>query len=407
VRPVLFLGICLGIAAGVPATAITVPAGTELQLRLTKEVSSDKPSGQPIAAVVIAPALINGAIAVGFGTVLEGQTADAHANVPAANGTEEQPATLRLVFNKIKAPGAGGGGQSVTCVLEGVDNAREALDQSGLITGITASRTFTSLADEGVNKLASKSSQFGGILADIKKAIVKPADPSIVYKPGVEVTVKLTAPLEWTPTSNPAIPGAIASLPALTALVQTLPSRTQALKPPSPSDLTNLIFIGSVDQVKTAFKNAGWFEADPLDRASTYHTAQAIIENSGYDEAPVSVLTLGGKPPDFVFEKANNTFASRHHIRVWQVSTFEGQPLFVAAATHDIKIYFSKTSRSITHGIDPNIDKERTKVTNDFIFTGAVSATALVDRPGITGDLSNATGDQLQTDKKIAAIQLK
>ena len=137
-------------------------------------------------------------------------------------------------------------------------------------------------------------------------------------------------------------------------------------------------------------------------------TAQAIIEDNGYGEAPMSILTLGGKPPDLTLEKQNNTFASRHHIRIWQLpQTFNGQPVFVAAATHDVKIYFSQTSRSITHGIDPDIDRERTKVLNDMLAANHVAATSLVDRPQVPDGISNATGDKLQTDKKIAVLELK
>jgi hypothetical protein len=168
------------------------------------------------------------------------------------------------------------------------------------------------------------------------------------------------------------------------------------------------MFIGTKEQIQQAFKDAGWVAADELDRASTMKTAQAIIENNGYSEAPMSMLMLDGKPPDMTFEKQNNTFASRHHIRVWQMpQTFDGKPVFVAAATHDVKIYFSKTSKSITHGIDPNIDKERTKVTDDLIFTGRVQATALVDRTNIPKDISNATGDKLQTDDKMSVLEFK
>ena len=191
-------------------------------------------------------------------------------------------------------------------------------------------------------------------------------------------------------------------------IVAQVPFHTVALQPPSPSDLTNLMFIGTKEQIQAAFKEAGWFASDPLGHASTLHTAQAIIEDQGYDEAPMSVLTLNGRPPDMTFEKQNNTFASRHHIRLWQVEpTFQGQPIFVAAATHDIKIYFSQTSRSITHGIDPDIDHERTKVTNDFLFTHRIAAFSLVPRTNIPKDISNATGDQLETDDKIAVLEFK
>jgi hypothetical protein len=386
-------------------SAATIPAGTEIQLRLTSEVSSDKPSGQPVTAVVIAPVLVKGVETINMGAPLTGITADAQPDKPAADGADEVPATLRVQLTNIQ--NGRGQSQPLACVLEAIDNARESVDQTGLITGITAGRTFTSLADAGINKLEARAGTLADLLSSVKNAIVKPADPAIDYKPGVEFSIKLTKPLDWTPSGKlPLAPVSPAGL--LNNLVLQVPFRTIALKPPSPSDLTNLMFIGTGEQIQAAFKEAGWVGADPLGHASTLHTAQAIIQNNGYDEAPMSVLTLNGRPPDMAFEKQNNTFASRHHIRIWQVQpTFEGQPVFVAAATHDIKIYFSQMSRSITHGIDPDIDHERTKVTNDLRFTQRIGAVSLVPRPNIPTDISNATGDHLQTDRRIAVLAFK
>jgi hypothetical protein len=389
-----------------PLAAATLPPGTEIQLRLTSEVSSDKPSGTPFTAVLIAPVLVNGAPVIAMGTEVSGVTGDAHANQPAAEGTSEVPATLGLQFSRIQDTPAHSA--AITATLVGVDNARESVNATGLITGITASHTFTSLADEGINKVETRSSTLGGLLADIKKSIVKPADPAIDYKAGVEFTIKLSKSLDWTPAVPAALPPAITPAPALAALVPQLPFRTVALKPPSPSDLVNLIFIGSKEQIESAFQAAGWFASDPLGHSSTLKTAQAIIQNDGYNEAPMSILTLDGRPPDMTFEKQNNTFASRHHIRVWQVQqSFRGQSVFVAAATHDIKIYFSQTSRSITHGIDPNIDRERSKVTNDLVFTKQIQALSLIERSNIPKGISNATSDRLETDGQIAALQFK
>lgn len=386
------------------ARAVSVPAGTTIDLRLTTEVSSDKPSGQAVSAVVIAPVLVNGTPVISQGTQLDGVTADSHADQPSQNGSTEQPATLRLTFTKIQDKA--GQSKPTSSVLVGIDNAREAVDQSGLITGIKASQTFTALADSGVNKVLEKNQQLGELLSGIKNAIVKRADASIVYKPGVEFTVKLTQALDWNASPDAKLPPAIQPAAELATLVHELPFRTTALKPASPSDLTNLMFIGTKDQVEAAFKEAGWFASDPLGRASNFKTAQAIIENRGYDEAPMSILTLNGKTPDMTYEKQNNTFASRHHIRFFLMpQTFASKPIFVAAATHDIKIYFSQTSKSITHGIDPDIDNERTKVVNDMTFTGKVKALSLVDRTNIPKDISNATGDHLKTDDKIAVIE--
>ena len=388
------------------AHAVNVPAGTEIKLRLTKGVSSSVASGQEVSAVVIAPVPVHDAPAIGPGTQLTGKTADVHSNKPATDGSQEQPAQMRIEFTKIQDKGVS---QSISCVVVGVDNARESVNGSdGTITGIKASQTFAALADKGVNKLEEKYGALGQLLSSVKGSLIKQADPVIDYKPGVELTVKLSKALDWNGPAATDRPGTIADLEALKALVKEEPFRTNAAKPPSPSDLTNLMFIGTKEQVEKAFGDAGWLRADELDRASTLKTAQAIIENNGYSEAPMSMLTLNGEPPAMTYEKQNNTFASRHHIRIWQMpQTFDGKPVFVAAATHDVKIYFSKTSKSITHGIDPDIDNERTKVTNDLLFTGQIEATALVDRPAVPDDISNATGDHLQTDKKMSVLEFK
>jgi hypothetical protein len=139
---------------------------------------------------------------------------------------------------------------------------------------------------------------------------------------------------------------------------------------------------------------------------SKFETARAIIESRGYREAPMSVLMLDERPPDLAFQKQNNTFAMRHHIRIWlRPQTFDGKPVWVAAATHDISITFSPDSRSFTHGIDSHIDDERAKVVNDLLFTGHVHALALVDRTGIPTNATNATGDSLITDGKMAVLE--
>jgi len=71
------------------------------------------------------------------------------------------------------------------------------------------------------------------------------------------------------------------------------------------------MFIGSQEQVKGAFTDAGWSEASKLGAKSKFETLRAITEDRGYGEAPVSILYLDGRAPDLVFEKLNNTFSKR------------------------------------------------------------------------------------------------
>ena len=188
--------------------------------------------------------------------------------------------------------------------------------------------------------------------------------------------------------------------------MSTEPIQTVAQNPPSPSDLTNLNIIGSAEQVQTAFQNADWFAATTRDRSSEFETARAMIESRGYSDASVSTLYLNSKPPSLTFEKTNNTFNARHHIRIWlQPEQFEGKQVWMAAATHDTGITFSNESKSFTHAIDPQIDRERAKVVNDLLFTGLVKAYTLADRSGLPKNPSNATGDKLITDGNIAVVE--
>ena len=386
------------------ASSATLPAGTQLQLRLTTEASSDQPSGAPVSAVVIVTVFLNGAPVLPAGTQLSGTTADATPFRAAGNGTAEQASTLRLQFTTIAD--ATGHSKPLSATVTAIDNAREVVDANGLIKGIAQSQTMEAQIDRGINKVASQYGQFAQILSGMKGAFLKEVNASVDYKSGVELTIRLTQPLAWTSPESNRLPPAITPAEALRALVNREPFRTLAQSPPKPSDLTNLMFIGSAQQLESAFREAGWFAANALSRSSKMETARALIEDRGYNEAPMSVLFLDSRPPDLAMQKQNDTFAMRHHIRIWQrPETFHGKPVWVAAATHDTSITFSPESRSFTHAIDPNIDLERAKVVNDLLFTQKAQGIALVERTGIPQDLSNATGDRLITDGSMAVVE--
>lgn len=397
-----FAWIMLLCAASLEGTV--VPAGTILDVRLTTEASSDKPSGEAVSGVLIAPIILNGALVLPAGLRVTGMTSDASPAQAATDTTPEKPATLKIQFTRIID--AKGHEQALASVVESVDNARETVDSGGLITGITPSKTYGARLDQGIGKLANQHQALAGLLSSVKSAVVKQVDPAIDYTPGVELKLKLTDALNWS------APVAIESVPpvtpagALAALVSAAPMRTVAQDPPSPSDITNLMFLGTAEQLQTAFQRAGWFAAAARNRSSEFETARAMIESRGYSEAPVSFLYLNGKPPDMTYEKQNNTFDKRHHIRIWlQPDQFEGRPVWMGAATHDISITFSQQKKGFTHGIDSQIDRERSKVADDLLFTGLVRAYTLAYRPGVPKDLSNATGDKLITDGKVAVIE--
>ena len=78
--------------------------------------------------------------------------------------------------------------------------------------------------------------------------------------------------------------------------------------------------------------------------------------------------------------------------------------MWAVAATHDTGISFSEQNRTFIHKIDSQIDRERTKVVDDLVFTGRVQSTGLVERASAPTRSANATGDSVETDAKIAVV---
>jgi len=370
-----------------------------VQIRLTSAVntSTAKPK-QAFDAVVIAPVLAGGGVALAAGAKVSGHIQE----VTAALKPDDQ-AVLTLAFDQIAD--SAGHSASLAAKLAAVDNARESVDADGKITGIIASQTGSGRLDQGINKVTEKYPSLGDLLGAIKETVLKPTDPNIDYEPGVEMTIELTKPLAWAGTVGGLNVRSIEPAEGLSRLVNTQPFRTMAENPPKPSDMTNLMFLGSQQDIENAFQKAGWFTAAQLSSKSKLETFRAMAEQRGYQEAPVSTLLLDSRPPDLVFEKLNNTFAARHHLRIWRrPGRFNGQDVWVCSATHDTGIDFSEANRTFIHKVDTQIDRERAKVVSDLLFTGLVQGLSLVERPDVPTKLFNATGDALETDGKMAVI---
>jgi hypothetical protein len=157
----------------------------------------------------------------------------------------------------------------------------------------------------------------------------------------------------------------------------------------------------------SAFNEAGWFEAVPSGFGSNMKVVQATLRQTGYSNAPVSTLMINGRPPDLVFQKSLDTFAKRHHIRIWKLaSTYEGREVWVGAATHDIAVEHTKTMTKWTHRIDPHIDRERDWVESDLLFIGSATGYVDINRPNAPHSAANATGDDIVSDGVMSVVQV-
>ncbi len=390
------------LAGTLGAWAATLPAGTQLEIRLkTKVASNTSRAKDPVEAVLVRPVVTAEGFALPAGTAVRGAVAEA---VPVQK--PEDRAALKLEFTSLTPP-SGSPLEIAAKVIE-VDNARESVTDLGRISGILASETLAARINQGVGKVSEKHSGFGSFLETVTSAVITNPDTEVTYAPGVELTLELLKPLQCPVSAAPSAPGPVTPEETLYELVNTQTIQTTTEGKNVPSDLTNLMFIGTQAELEAAFEAAGWTNAAKLNTASGLGVFRAVAGMQGYKEAPMSILLLDGNKPDLMLQKQNNTFEKRHHLRVWKrTAAFGSRPVWLCAATHDIGIEFSPEHRTFIHKIDPQIDRERAKVVSDLVFGGHVNALSLVARPSAPKQSQNATGDKLITDGAMAVLDLK
>jgi LssY C-terminus len=387
------------------ALAQEVPAGSVLELRLRDLVSSFRAKrGAVFRAVLIAPVRQDGRELLPAGLEVNGHVAAAKR---VGLGLIRERARLRLQFDSLVLPGG------TPIPLEGtvveVENAREKLLEDGTIVGIRATDSYGHQATGMVSSVAAFDPMLMLFAFAASSSVLRFPEAEITYPAGTELRLKLLKPLQGMDVLFDPLPEAeqtdIERVP-LEMFINELPYRTHIKAKNTPSDLTNLVFLGNRSELLQAFAAAGWTLADGRDPATSYKTVRALAESQGYAEAPVSVLLLDGKPPQLVFEKTLNSVNKRHHLRVWQIEeTWNGETVWTAAATHDIGLGFS-SHKTVIHRVDPNIDQEREKISDDLRFAGCATVPEMVERPHVPRVTQNATGDQMVTDGRAAVLRL-
>lgn len=387
--------------------AATIPAGTPLEIRIQQPISSySTPAGTKITGILISPVSEGGRILVPLGTTIEGSVVKVRR---VGLGFAHETAEIELRFDHIVLSGQAP--LPIEVRLTAIENARESINKKGRIQGIRSTSTLSNRTSGIVGSLA-----FGDPIAAIfttagSASVLRFSEPEITLPAGAELLAQVVAPVDLQGGETEILPPVVTSEEGrqeLGEMVHRLPFRTfTSGKKEIPSDFTNLVFIGSSDALEHAFAASGWVVVDSLTAETTYSTIRSVAENQGYQRAPMSILLLNGEPPQYAYAKTLNTFSKRHHLRIWKTKeTWQGQPVWTSSSTHDIGIGFSKKNKTFIHLIDTNIDSERAKVVNDFIYTGCVSNAQLVTRPWLPKDAKNGTGEDLITDGRAAVLQL-
>jgi LssY-like putative type I secretion system component LssY len=175
-------------------------------------------------------------------------------------------------------------------------------------------------------------------------------------------------------------------------------------------DMVNFIVIGSEKQVQSALDAANFHVADTSNRKAVLEAATTTYESKDYLAMPMSTLYLFDRPQDFGYEQAEPIamVASRHHFRLWKAAfTWNGQPVWVGAGTHDIGFAKDKRNGNVTHKIDPNVDGERENIGSSLQKGGKVKSMAYYLPPNPVQDAKNATGDGYHSDGRILVVSLQ
>lgn len=174
-------------------------------------------------------------------------------------------------------------------------------------------------------------------------------------------------------------------------------------------DMVNFLILGSEEQVRLAFQNAGWVKVDSTPKDAVLHGLISSISKQAYVEMPMSSLNLFGRPQDYGFAHAEplSVVATRHHLRIWR-APFDvgGQTLWVGAGTHDIGFERDQRNNGITHKIDPAVDGERDFIGQSLSSTAMVTKIGYVTPPDPLTEAKTATGGSFHSDGRILVMAL-
>jgi hypothetical protein len=397
-----------------PSAIRRAPAGTEIHIRLTTTVGSyASKAGTPLSALLIAPVKEGARTVLPAGSVVSGSVKRA---VRVGLGIPHETASLDLEFNRAAPPDSHS--VSLAARVAEVDNARERVTRDGRIHGVRATDSGSYRISGYVRDLLFRC-ELHARLAEVivKAAVINLPEPEIYLPAGAELTLTLTKPLFLAASvaepAGHALPdresgsAGVAQREGWRRLIDSLPTRTYTTAPERPSDLTNVMIAGSREEIAEAFAAAGWSEPRPLTFGRRVRWLRAVGLRRGFDSAPMSSLLLNGEPADMSLEKGLNDVSKRHHIRLWrQEAAWNGQDVWIGAATRDVDFGYMRPGKPLTHKIAADVDRERDKVAYDLAFTGCTDALDWAARANIPRVTENGTGDAMTTDTKLAVVEL-
>lgn len=412
-RCLLFLLVVATAQAGIADQAGQPKLEVRLQTHLTSYASRP---GSPFQCVVISPFEVGGQVLIPEGSIVYGTVRRA---LSVRLGFARERAAMELDFSEYETPG--GLRFPLRARLFSIDNAREEVNAKGRIKGVLAAANPDEVLNgiwekpalnmfyrplEGVTGLGQEILEkypMGpvgpAVLFGIRCFILRFPEPEIHLPPGTDMELLVDESSSGF-AKQPVTP--VPDAPA--DLVEWLRGEPVTVTKPGGAraeDRINVAFAGSRQELLDAFNASGWYAAVPTTFGSFTHVYIAFNGKSTFARAPVSKLLYEGKAPDLVFEKSLDTVSKRHHVRIWEAGSVDGQEIWLGAATHDTGVEFNRRTFWFTHRIDKRVDEERDKVSVDLTFTRCSEPVSYAARD------NGADNGPALTDGRIAVLPLQ
>src|SRR5215831_12632498 len=180
--------------------------------------------------------------------------------------------------------------------------------------------------------------------------------------------------------------------------LEQLPCCTTNAEGTVDGDPLNIVFVGKMDDILSAFLDRQWNMTEELDLASSWQETKAFLFGTPFQYAPASPLYLEGRRQDVTIQKPRATINARNHVRLWRAPMqFEGKPVWVGQVSRDIGVRFTLDTWNLaTHRIDPHVDGTRNYLVQDLFRSGRITkvgyvkggpaATLASPRKNLTGD---------------------
>lgn len=171
----------------------------------------------------------------------------------------------------------------------------------------------------------------------------------------------------------------------------------------TPADPLNLVMIGKIENIMSAFIMRGWKPAESTDLGALWKMAKSFFFGAHYLYSPVSPLYLFGRSQDLALQKARETINERNHLRLWAApARFKGQTIIVGQISRDIGVRLTgRLSPPTTHVIDPEVDEARWYLEQDLVLSQRVTTLGLAKGVGFASEMEprhNLMGDPYYTD---------